>query len=121
MIAAPAPAPLVKKVQGLIALAASDHLEEARTSAYLACRLIRDRGLHVVAELPRVAPPPPPPPPPPWQAPRKPDYHCSDAPKPRTITSRYDSVCRDCGAQILIGDSVIWIRGRGVWHPECAP
>ena len=32
-----------EKVRKLVAMSASPHLEEARTSAFLACRLIRER------------------------------------------------------------------------------
>jgi hypothetical protein len=34
-----------EKVRKLVAMSASPHLEEARTSAFLACRLIREHGL----------------------------------------------------------------------------
>ena len=44
--------PIVKKVEGLIALAGADG-PEGLTAGKLACKIIRERGLHVVADVPR--------------------------------------------------------------------
>ena len=44
-----APKNVLKKVEGLIARTNSASVEEARTSAFLACKLIREHGLQVVA------------------------------------------------------------------------
>ncbi|MCP9859796.1 MULTISPECIES: DUF2786 domain-containing protein [unclassified Cyanobium] len=44
-----------EKVRKLVAMSASPHLEEARTSAYLACRLIREHGLQVSGQPPSAA------------------------------------------------------------------
>jgi len=41
---------ILKKVEGLIARSGSDQEGEARTSAFLACKLIREHGLKVVPE-----------------------------------------------------------------------
>ena len=108
-----------QKVTKLIALTASDRMEEARTAAYLACKAIREKGLIVVAELPRDVPPPPPAPPP-WQA-RKPDYYTSDAPAAKVIRAKFDSACKDCRSEIFAGETCVWIKGQGVWHMECRP
>jgi len=100
-----------QKVTRLIALSASDHPEEARTSAYLACKMIREKGLIVVAELPLQAAPAPPP------------SACREErdKQPKIIRAKFDSLCLDCRAQIYVGERCVWIKGRGCWHPECAP
>ncbi len=114
------------KVTKLIALTASDRMEEARTAAYLACKVIREKGLYVVTELPSEVPQTcaprrgAHPEPPPW---RPAHYRAdtTDAPKPRTIVTKFDCTCLDCGSQIYVGDRCVWLKGKGCWHPECAP
>lgn len=67
------------RLRGLIALAGSPHLEEARTAAYKACEIMREEKIdptQVIALLnpsehaPSPPPPRPAPAPEPWQVPR---------------------------------------------------
>ncbi len=43
---------ILEKVRKLIALTASDNLNEAKAAAYQACKLIREHKLHVIPEAP---------------------------------------------------------------------
>lgn len=51
---------VLARIRALVLRAASENEHEARTSAVIACRLIREHGVHLSLD----APPPPPPPPP---------------------------------------------------------
>jgi hypothetical protein len=62
---------IIAKVEALIARTESSSEEEARTSALIACRLMKKHGLKVVATgsvARSPAPEPPPPPRKPWEA-----------------------------------------------------
>jgi|GEM_PF-2759213 len=100
----------VEKVRRLIALTSSPEREEARTSADIACRLIREHRLHVVADVPRAVPPPPPPPRPRQSEPME---------RPRLIRSRFETQCKECRLTIEVGELCAWLKGRGVWDVEC--
>jgi hypothetical protein len=119
----------------LIALSSSSYEEEARSAAFLACKLIRELGFVVV--LPREAyqreqsydqrhprqeaPPPAPPPPPPPAEPKskrtsvakKHGYYC--------IPSKYDnSKCKHCTKNNVIGELVWWKpEVKGVYCDAC--
>jgi hypothetical protein len=103
---------VAERVQKLIALSASPQIEEARTSAYLACKLIREHGLALVALAPPPAPAPRRDPPPRPQAPTE--------DKPVRIRARYSSNCRKCGKHVDAGEPVLWTKGKGVKHERCA-
>lgn len=34
----------------------------------------------------------------------------------RTITNRFDSICRRCGEPVPAGAKVRWAKGRGIYH-----
>lgn len=34
----------------------------------------------------------------------------------QTIVAKFDASCRRCGGTVKCGDTVRWLRGRGVWH-----
>ena len=113
--------PIVRKVQGLIALTRSDRIEEARTSALIACRLIEKHNL-IVSDTPVPAEPRPYVPPEPTYSYRPPAATYSDRPaRPRTIYAKHNGKCRDCGAWIYAGESCVWLKDTGIWHPECSP
>jgi hypothetical protein len=94
------------QVRKCIARSASDFVEEARTAAHTACRLIREHGL-VVGPPDRRGPPPPPPPP------------KADTWGPLKIRSRYGGVCAWCGDPYFVDDDILWRKGRGATHVEC--
>ena len=101
---------LLTKVRGLIGLSASSYSEEARTSAYLACKMIREHGLHVVAQLlPARA----------SKAEPRPDREPVNQAAPRRITLKYRARCRGCGGCIDVGARAVWMRGSGVAHDAC--
>lgn len=111
---------VLDRARKLVALAASDHAEEARTSAHLACALIRAHGLLLVAPGGRApaqeslwddAPPPQPQPPPSRDAPMD---------KPRRIVSKFPGRCLGCAGWIDEGETVLWKKGRGAAHEDCA-
>jgi len=111
------------KVVHLIALASSPSEEEARTSAVLACRLIREHGFLVVmsngapspaARTARPAPPRSAPQPRPAPAPKR-----SRRPQPRLIVLNYRGVCVTCERYITRGDRAWWRPGKGVVHEGC--
>jgi hypothetical protein len=104
-----------EKVRKLVAMSASPHLEEARTSAFLACRLIREHGLQVAIHRPAA--------------------QTTTAASPRTaggqtrsetsgfrrIRVRHPGHCRCCGSPIAPGEWALWCRGKGLRHPSCSP
>jgi hypothetical protein len=104
------------KVEKLLAMSASPHLEEARTSAFLACQLIREHGLQVNVHRSPAATASWPPPirgtpqeahsRPPWLSPH---------PRPPSRPLR----C--CGSPISPGDDALWFPGNGLRHPLCTP
>jgi hypothetical protein len=99
------------KVEKLVAMSASPHLEEARTSAFLACRLIREHGLQVTAHRPAAAPAP-------GVPHRQPP---ADTNGFRRIRVRHPGHCRCCGNPIALGEWALWCRGNGLRHPLCSP
>ena len=104
-----------EKVRKLVAMSASTHLEKARTSAFLACRLIREHGLQVAIHRPAA--------------------QTTTATSPRTagvqtrsetsgfrrIRVRHPGHCRCCGSPIATGEWALWCRGKGLRHPSCSP
>jgi hypothetical protein len=93
---------LLAKVEALIARSASTFPEEARTSAYLACKLMREKGLKVVqsaagraaeAAAPAAAPP------------------RTDRQGPITCRARYSGKCKACRAPITVGMLIAWYPG----------
>jgi len=99
------------KVRKLVAMSASSHLEEARTSAFLACRLIREHGLQVTVHRPSPAKPPV-------------GTRVEHGPDPvgfRRIRVRHPGRCRCCGSPIAPGEWALWCRGNGLRHLLCHP
>ncbi len=100
-----------EKVRKLVAMTASPHLEEARTSAFLACRLIREHGLQIATHHP---------------SPAKPTaatgVEQGQGPAGlRRIRVRHPGHCRCCGSPIAPGEWALWCRGNGLRHPLCSP
>jgi hypothetical protein len=104
------------KVHKLLAMTTSPHVEEARTSAFLACRLIREHGLRVVGQTP----PPFPSPSPPWQSTTAAAAATAASRDGfRRIQLRHSGYCRVCGKPIAVGQWAAWARGWGVRHTNC--
>lgn len=108
------------KIDALIARClGTDSVEEARTSAVLACQLIRKYKIELYAPgtampfEPRVWQPPPPPPPP------RPRSRTVAPETFRLIYAKYDTACRDCGGDIYTGERVAWKKGWGVKCLQC--
>ena len=130
---------ILKKVHGLIARSSSDSKEEARTSAFMACKLIREHDLRVT--LPNGVGP---------EVPRRADgaswwedyidrggdavaeavraeavrvdpfRHGADVHIQR---ARYGGLCKHCKGTISVGDQIAFIsRGKrkGAYHEKCA-
>ena len=100
-----------EKVRKLVAMSASPHLEEARTSAFLACRLIREHGLQIATHRP---------------SPAKPTAATGveEGQGPagfRRIRVRHPGCCQCCGNPIAPGEWALWCRGNGLRHPLCSP
>jgi hypothetical protein len=100
-----------EKVRKLVAMTASPHLEEARTSAFLACRLIREHGLQIATHRP---------------SPAKPTAATGVEEEQgpagfRRIRVRHPGHCRCCGNPIAPGEWALWCRGNGLRHPLCSP
>jgi hypothetical protein len=97
------------KVQKLLAMTASPHIEEARTSAYMACRLIREHGLEVcdsrIQPLPRSA--------------RPQRQATAQGSEIREIRVRHAGRCRCCRGPIKVGEVALWATGRGLLHLHC--
>jgi hypothetical protein len=100
-----------EKVRKLVAMSASPHLEEARTSAFLACRLIREHGLQIATHRPSPAKPP-----------AATGVEQGQGPAGfRRIRVRHPGHCRCCGKPIALGEWALWCRGNGLRHPLCSP
>ena len=115
MVAQKQDAPL-ERIRRLIALTSSPSIEEARTAAYQACRLIREFDVQVGAALPAndtfwssYQPPPRPRPAPP---PRPTDGH-------KCIVTKFESMCSHCGEKIHVGQDIAWCRGKASYHWSC--
>ena len=99
-----------EKVRKLVAMTASPHLEEARTSAFLACRLMREHGLQVTAHRPAAQP-----------MPAQPHRTPGETSGFRRFRVRHPGHCRCCGNPIAPGEWALWCRGNGLRHPLCSP
>ena len=115
--------PIMRKAEALLArVSGSDSPEEQRTCGVIFAKLFLEKKLFMVAELPSEVQPP-------WQAPPEPAYAYrppaatyGDRPaRARTIYAKHKGKCRDCGAWIYAGESCVWLKDTGIWHPECAP
>jgi hypothetical protein len=104
-----------EKVRKLVAMSASPHLEEARTSAFLACRLIREHGLQVAIHRPAAQTTT-------SASPRTAGGQTrSETSGFRRIRVRHPGHCRCCGSPIAPGEWALWCRGNGLRHPLCSP
>jgi len=100
-----------EKVRKLVAMSASPHLEEARTSAFLACRLMREHGLQIATHRPSPAKPP-----------ERAGVEQGQGPAGfRRIRVRHPGHCQCCGNPITPGEWALWCRGNGLRHPLCSP
>lgn len=100
-----------EKVRKLVAMSASPHLEEARTSAFLACRLIREHGLQIATHRPSPA-----------TSPAATGVEQGQGTTGfRRIRVRHPGHCRCCGKPIALGEWALWCRGNGLRHPLCTP
>ena len=100
-----------EKVRKLVVMSASPHLEEARTSTFLACRLIREHGLQIATHRPSPAKPP-----------AATGVEQGQGPAGfRRIRVRHPGHCRCCGKPIALGEWALWCRGNGLRHPLCTP
>lgn len=95
----------IEKTRKLVALSSSPHAEEARTSAYLACRLIREHGLQIIA--------------PQEQTKRKPRQEHQEQPRWRQIVIKHASPCVVCRLEVAKGTRAFWLPGEGVRHATC--
>lgn len=108
------------RIRKLIALSASSHVEEARTSAFMACKLIREHGFTVgptsqsssrtAHTTPRSEPPPPQPPP-------KSKYE--KHPEWIRMTAKYAGFCKVCRKTVDEGSPIFWKLGEGSQHEAC--
>lgn len=102
---------IVERVRKLIALSGSPDDPEARTAALMACRLIRENGLHVGV------------------APGARRIDAAPAARPTRVTSgpytrardlRGHPRCRECDEPIEPGDAFLDANERPV-HGDCVP
>jgi hypothetical protein len=96
-------ATVVEKVEALIARTSSEFSAEARTSALIACKLIRDHKLLVTTKDGQSEP-----------------RDVEDVVM-RKIYSKYESKCIVCNAYTCRGARVWWFKGCGICcTPACA-
>jgi hypothetical protein len=104
---------VLSKVEKLLAMTSSPYAEEARTSAFMACKLIRDHGLQVVAYSARAS--------------QKTSYQPPPGPKPEPepasefipIRVKHKGYCRHCGITIYANEMALWCKGKGLLHFAC--
>ncbi len=120
----------LEKVVKLLALATSPNENEARTSAFLAAKLIRENKIVLLAPddarlFGRGSPPPsysharPPPPPPPPKEPPPPPPRRNSTEFPVRINAKFGGFCRVCLLRYEEGDRIYWMRGDGCSHLAC--
>jgi hypothetical protein len=97
----------VAKVEKLVAMSASPQLEEARTAAYLACRLIREHSLCIGACEPI------------YESKQTRHEPQNQQKEPRLIRVRHQGYCKLCRDSIFPGEMAYWIAGGGLWHSHC--
>ncbi len=39
----------------------------------------------------------------------------------KRIRAKYEGSCRWCGTRVMAGEEVLWERGAGIGHVNCAP
>ncbi len=94
----------LERVEKLIALSASDREEEARTSAMLACKLIREHKLKVVGGfLPFPIP----------------VIKMKPSADRRVMIAKFDGSCRCCQGAYRKGDRIAWSIAQGPIHLSC--
>lgn len=104
--------PIVDRVRKLIALAGSPNEHEASTAAVMACRLIREHGLHVdgrSAPQSRAEPHAP-----------EPRRRATRGPYTRTPAAHGAPYCRECAERIGSDDAFRDADGAPV-HGDCIP
>jgi len=113
---------LLDRVGRFIALSASPSEEEARTSAFLACKLIREHKL-VVAEAPVEAEEVPKKKrrrTPSWEewAPAHPPTHSPVGHQGTIMRSDHEGVCAECNLSYIRGSRIV--SSKGAWvHLRC--
>ena len=109
----------VERVGKLIAQATGTTFEgEARTAALMACQLIKEAGLRIVAPESRSARTESAPRPN-RKTERRPTTATTASPTWTRIRVRFASVCRSCERDVPIGASAYWSRGFGVKCLSC--
>jgi hypothetical protein len=104
---------VLAKVEKLVAMTSSPHEEEARTSAFMACKLIRNHSLQIVAYSARSHQEHKPnPPPTPEPEPNPPNEFIP-------IQVKHKGYCRRCGKSIYVGEMAFWRKGKGLLHFSC--
>lgn len=111
---------LLDKVRKLIALSASPVEEEARSAAYLACRLIREQHLEVRSPFADATG---------WKHAENVTWGARKPPPERTYKFRVkpsrmyfgagiQAKCKMCGVDVL-GGWLLWMPNRGFTHERC--
>jgi hypothetical protein len=104
---------VLAKIEKLVAMTSSPHVEEARTSAFMACKLIRDHGLQVVAYSARAS----------QESAYQPPPRPEPEPKPPSefipIKVKHKGYCRHCGKTIYAEEMALWCKGKGLLHFHC--
>lgn len=117
---------VLDKVEKLISLASSPNKEEARTSAYQACKLIREHDLKVVEQTSQAQPVEP--------VSIYGSYGSVDFSSPEPFSkvadtgsdvvfcqARFNSKCAYCGDSVVKGSRIVWYRKKKqVFHQACA-
>ena len=103
--------PIVDRVRKLIALAGSPNDHESRSAAAMACRLIREHGLHVDDPSPHR-----------HRADREPEapHRRTQGPYARDRSARGQPYCRECSEPIADGE-VFRDDGGAPVHGDCIP
>ena len=105
--------PIVQRVRKLVALSGSPNENEARTAAFLACRLIREHGLEVADPVPGA-----------WRVERErapePRRRATRGPYSRERGLRGEPRCHECSEPISNDDACRDADGLPV-HGDCIP
>jgi len=102
---------ILERIAALIALTESPFSEEARTSAVLACKLIREHKIEMMMPGTLKI----------FESQKEDfDFDFGNPMQRRVrLRSKYMGRCRECGSFYKIGEWVMWAKGEGSVHVRC--
>lgn len=112
---------VLAKVRALLALAASQNIDEARNAALAAAKLIREHNIILTLPAASIGVS--------FPAPKvsKMRIRVREQPRPpvepddewRKMKAKFDGYCKWCSKSIRKNESIYWSKENGAYHPNC--